>query len=621
MCGIVGHISSHPGTTDQKAVAHGMQQMSHRGPDGEGLLNLPYVSLGHRRLSILDIVGSPQPWSSTCGRYHMVFNGEIYNYLELREELQRAGYQFRSRGDTEVLLTLYQRYGSECLGKLNGMFAFAIWDSETRSLFIARDRVGKKPLYYAHKNDELVFASELAGLSGFSFLSNEVNLYAISDFFAHGFIGENRSIFKEIHKLPPAHYLIWREGKLNIQRYWQMPLPVHETRTEMDLCEELRHLLDDAVRIRLRSDVPLGAFLSGGLDSSIIVATIRRLGYELSTYSIGFEQGSYDESQQAASISAQLDTRHHLKRVDILVDEAVEHCLKAFGEPFADPSAIPTWYLCKYASTEVTVALSGDGADELFAGYRRYAAMQMLQHYLKLPAWLREGLVGKLVDLLSEPDTYFAASPVKKLKLFYALLRRHDLSPADPLAQTFNYTERQRLLADIIQPPHQFDFISTYDLHGQDRVTQMLMADQHTYLPEDILTKVDRMSMRHGLEVRSPFLDYRVIEFSDKLPLHYKLGNGTQKYPLRKCYADAVPKEVLTRTKHGFSVPLANWFRNSLRDAFQNLVFDMDMNTGLNRTEVMKLWQAHQTGRSDHGFKLWSIFVYSYWWKNRFGNI
>lgn len=618
MCGIVGHVSTIAELVTPMAVAQAARQIAHRGPDGEGLVNLPFASLGHRRLSILDLSGSQQPWASDCGRYHMVFNGEIYNYLELKKELLKDGYRFKSQGDTEVLMAIYQRDGVKCLDRLNGMFAFAIWDTQLHSLFIARDRIGKKPLYYAQAKDQFVFASELSALLSFSFISREINQHAVNDFFAHQFIGEERSILNEVNKLRPAHYLTWQSGKINIHRYWHLPFPEESMRNDVTVCEEFVHLLNDAITIRLRSDVPLGAFLSGGLDSTIIAASIRRLGFELSTYTIGFVQGSFDESRKASIVSEQLGTKHHLKMLDIPVGEIVERCLSSFSEPFADPSAIPTWYLCQYASSEVKVALSGDGVDELFAGYRRYMAMQIVQRISKkIPSWLQEVLISPLVACLPDSDKYYAASVVKKAKLFYDLLRRHNISPGDPLAQTFNYEERQRLMSHNLQSEGKFDFVSEYGLQNEDTVTQMLMADQQIYLPEDILTKVDRMSMQHGLEVRSPFLDYRIVEFAARLPLKYKLNNGKQKALIRRCFADAVPKEVLSRAKHGFSVPLATWFKGALRQEFECLVFERDFDIGLNRKEIMNLWQQHQSGRQDNGFKLWSIFVYYLWWKNQ----
>lgn len=618
MCGIVGHVSTVAESIDPMVVAQATRKLAHRGPDGEGVLNLPFVSLGHRRLSILDIYGSHQPWTSECGRFHMVFNGEIYNYLELKNELVNDGYRFRSQGDTEVLMAIYQRDGVTCLDRLNGMFAFAIWDTKQQSLFIARDRVGKKPLYYAQVKEQFVFASELSALLSFSFISQEINPQSVSDFFAHQFVGEHRTIFQKVNKLPPAHYLIWQDEKVEILRYWHLPFPEGSAQNDATLCEEFKHLLDDAVAIRLRSDVPLGAFLSGGLDSSIVASCIRRLGFELSTFTIGFSQGSFDESRQANFISEQLGTKHHLRMLDIPVAEIVEHCLASFNEPFADPSAIPTWYLCQFASSEVKVALSGDGVDEIFAGYRRYMAMQMVQYFKRVPLWFQQGIIWPMVNLLPESDKYFATSAIKKIKLFCELLRRHNMSPKDPLAQTFNFEERLRLLSSSPQTEHSFEYISAYGLHQEDPVTQMLMIDQQIYLPENILTKVDRMSMRHGLEVRSPFLDYRIIEFVARLPLKYKLDGGKQKVLLRKCFADGVPKAVLDRPKHGFAVPLATWFKGALREKFHHLIFDLDMETGLNRKEIMRLWQEHQSGCRDHGFKLWSIFVYSLWWKNQF---
>ncbi len=617
MCGIIGHVVSPGQIVDSKAVEQGSQVLQHRGPDQNGLLNLPQACLAHRRLSIIDLESSSQPWSSPCGRYHIVFNGEIYNFQELRQELTKEGFSFRTNGDTEVLLNMYIARGKHCVDKLNGMFAFAVWDSRQRCLFMARDRIGKKPLYYAEADGQLAFASELGSLGCFGFIDKSINTSAINDFFAHQFIGEERTIYTRIHKLLPAHCLTWKDGKITISQYWHVPHPAETDRVEADLHEELRSLITDAIGIRLRSDVPLGAFLSGGLDSTLIAANIRQQGYPLSTYTIGFEDQSFDESSNAKRVAEALKTNHFMQRINISNADVINRCLDAFNEPFADPSAIPTWYLCKYASRYVTVALSGDGVDELFAGYRRYYARQLAMYFGFCPVWFKNHVIGSCIQALPESSTYYSNSVVKKIKLFYALMRRMDESPGDPLAQTFTHTERQQLFQGTEVNIEDFNYLSKFKLGQVDPVSAMMMADQQTYLPEDILTKVDRMSMQHGLEVRSPFLDYRIIDFIGQLPLRFKIKQGKQKYLLRKCYAGSIPDFVLKRQKHGFAVPLADWFRGPLYEPFEQLVLDSGNNNFLNRTEVMRLWREHLSGRIDHGFKLWSIYVFCRWHYNQ----
>jgi asparagine synthase (glutamine-hydrolysing) len=617
MCGIVGHVVPPGARPNVEAVRVATEALRHRGPDGDGIVEYSRVCFGHRRLGVIDPVASLQPWRSDDGRYVMVFNGEIYNYLELRRDLEGAGCRFRSHGDTEVLLNMYLRDGSACLDKLNGMFAFAVWDDREQRLFLARDRIGKKPLYYALTDSGLAFASELSALRAFPGIDWSLDLNAVHDFFAYQYIGGEQTVHRGVHKLLPGHCLQYQDGRLTTECYWQLPRVTEPGRSMRALEDELLALLEDAVRIRLRSDVPLGAFLSGGLDSALVVGLMRRLGVEVESFTVGFTEQSYDERAEAAQTARYYGTRAHEQVVDLGVSEMLERWLGSFGEPFADPSAIPTWHLCRHARQFVTVALSGDGGDELFGGYRRYQAAQLLGVYRAIPPVLREGAVRLLLTAFPEEDRYYGASRGRKLREFLRMAQRLDEAPNDLAPQTFMFSERKRLFADGAIEPRAADHVAAYGLHEMDLVSRMMHVDVKTSLPEDILTKVDRMSMAHSLEVRCPLLDYRVVEFASRLPRRYKLRRSMQKFLLQRVARGVVPDFVLARRKHGFAVPLGRWFRNELRLAFESAVLDSATPTFLRRTEIERLWREHQEHRAEHGFKLWSLFVFHRWLKTK----
>ena len=613
MCGIAGHVTN-GALADQVGVRGAMLRLAHRGPDGEGIHALRRACLGHRRLSIIDLVESTQPMVSADGRHTLVFNGEIYNYLELRDELLARGAVFRTHGDTEVLLHMYLHFGEDCLSRLNGMFAFAIWDNQTQTLFAVRDRVGKKPFYYAQNREGLAFASELPAMMAFGWVDRTLNPVAVNRFFAHQYVGGAETTYRGIRQLPAGCCLIYREGEATIRRYWSPPQPESEVRPESALREELQFLLDDAVRLRLRSDVPLGAFLSGGLDSSIIVSSMRRQGGEVHTFCVGFGESSFDETEHAREAAQFFGTSHHASVIDWDLQQSVRSALAHFGEPYADPSAVPTWHLCQYTRSKVTVAVSGDGADELFGGYRRYYARQQLARWLAIPGWARQHVIAPLVRRLPESDRYYAASMVKKLKLFIRLADQLERSPGAVAPQTYSLPERMRLFNAEAVAVKDDDFVTEFKLQSCDPVTQMILTDVRTYLTDDILVKVDRMSMAHGLEARSPFLDYRLVEFACRLPVEWKLRDGQQKYLLRSAFRDRLPPTPLARPKHGFAVPLGAWFRGPLKSLFDEVVLAPTTPDALNRREIESIWLKHQSGQVDNGFKLWSLLAFHYWY-------
>jgi asparagine synthase (glutamine-hydrolysing) len=615
MCGIVGQVVNRGLRPDIGAVRAASEALKHRGPDGDGLVEYDRACFGHRRLGVLDPGASTQPWLSNDRRHALVFNGEIYNYLELRRELESAGCCFRTRGDTEVLLAMFVQHGANCLARLNGMFAFAVWDDYEGRLFLARDRIGKKPLYYAVASTGVAFASELSALRVFPGIDWSLDLESAHDFFAYQFIGGEKTIYRGVRKLLPGNCLEYHDGQLTVRRYWKPPVVIEPNRSLASLEDELLGLLEDAVRLRLRSDVPLGVFLSGGLDSALIAGLMRRLGVEIESFTVGFTDESFDERAEAAQTAYHYGTRHREQVVDLRVSEIPDSWLTPFGEPFADPSAIPTWYLSRHARGSVTVALSGDGGDELFGGYRRYQAAQLLRIYEAIPAGLRRQAERWLLSAFPDDSRYYGSSRGRQLREFLRLAERLNEAPNDLLPQTFSLGERRRLFVDELVECRAADHVADHDLGGLDRVSRMMQADVRLSLPEDILTKVDRMSMAHSLEVRSPLLDYRVVEFACSLPLRFKLRHGIQKYLLQRVSRTVVPDFVRSRRKHGFAVPLGRWFRGELRRAFESTVLGEATPSFLRRAEIERLWSEHQAQAAENGFKLWSLYVFHLWYR------
>lgn len=620
MCGIAGHVTLPELRPLTECVRAATRRLSHRGPDGEGFVELPQICLGHRRLSVIDLAGSQQPWASYDDRYALVFNGEIYNYVELRKDLESRGIAFRSNGDTEVLMESYRHWGAHCLSRLNGMFAFAVWDREERQLFLARDRLGKKPLYYSALPENLggglAFASELSALTAFPGVSDTISSQAVSDYFAYQYVPFDRTIFSRAQKLPPAYCMHWVAGQITLERYWRPPypqIPSCENENLEALQEELCTLVDDATRIRLRSDVPLGAFLSGGVDSAIVVSSMRQHCNDLHTYTIGFEDSTFDEREAARASATHFRTLHHEQMFHLDPEKLLPRLLQRFGEPFADIASLPTWHLCQEARKTLTVALSGDGGDELFGGYRRYLAGRWADSYLLWPSRLRHALEA-LVSWLPESDAYFGKSRLKQLKLFLEMSRRHAANPKNCLPQTFSLDERLALLRPEMVPAMDNDVVSRYGLEKLGQVERMMLADLESYLSEDILTKVDRVSMDHSLEVRSPLLDYRVVEFAARLPTKYKIRRTSQKWILKQAFASRLPPHVLSGSKQGFAVPAGVLLRTNMRQSFENHLFNSDgVYAFIKPNEVERLWKEHQSGRRDHGLKLWTILTFAHW--------
>ena len=620
MCGIAGLIRNcapHAGMDILKRMG---EVIRHRGPDAGGEYLDDWVGLVHRRLSIIDLSSNGnQPMFTANGRYVIVFNGEIYNFLELRGELERKGYSFRSRTDTEVILASYVAEGVECLKKFNGMFAFAIWDKHEKVLFMARDRIGKKPLYYYHGgSDRLAFASEIKSILEIPGIPHEVDPTAISDYLKYLYIPAPKTIFKGIYKLPPGHFMVARVGyEPQIKEYWDVDFSRRVSCTQEEAAEELLDLIGKSTTSRMIADVPLGAFLSGGIDSSAIVALMARSspGGRVKTCSIGFRDKEHDETPYAKEIARLFDTEHteYFVREDLA--KTVTLLPKYFDEPFADSSAVPTYHVSRLARQDVKVALAGDGGDENFGGYEKYAID------------LRQEQVRRIVPrpLLQAVNGFVGARGGTMMRKARSLTRAALDDPGRAYYRTNTFIEdedlRRLLSSEILVESGGYDpadhTLRFWDkVQGADPLTRMLYTDLKTYLPGDILVKVDRMSMAHSLEVRAPFLDYRVIEYAASLPSEWKIKKGNQKYILKKAFSKCLPQSILQRRKHGFTVPLENWFREELRLLTEECLFRSTfMERYFSIPRMRQIWEEHQRGQVQHGTLLWSLLSFALWHK------
>ena len=620
MCGIAGifHLST-PKPVDPARIERMCAAMAHRGPDGQGVWTAPGVGLGHLRLSIIDLAGSPQPMASSDGRAMLVFNGEIYNYRELREELRGHGATFQTDGDSEVILAAWQRWGPDCLPRLHGMFAFAIYDLSDRTLFLARDRLGVKPLFYAPLSDgSLAFASELKGLIAHPLLRREIDPLAVEDYLAWGYVPDHRSILAGVHKLPAGHSLLLRhDAPLAAPRqWWDVSFAERHKGRAADLEAELLHLLRQAVTSRMVSDVPLGAFLSGGVDSSAVVALMAEASSNpVKTCTIGFDVAALDETSYASAVANRFGTDHRARQVSPDDFDHVDTLAAMFDEPFADASALPSWRVCQLARETVTVALSGDGADEAFAGYRRHK-FQHSEDRLRglLPQGLRGPLFGGLGAIYPKAD--WAPRPLRAKATLQSLsassetgyARAVGVTPPELRAQLYS-PEFLRLRGDYrAEQPWEDLMRSAPARSGLDRAQY---ADLKFWLPGDILTKVDRTSMAVSLEAREPLLDHRLIECAAGLPEGLRLKRGQGKWLLKKTMQRYLPNEILFRQKQGFVTPISQWFRGPLAESARGIA----ASSALARTgwfeprRLGALAEEHIAGRSDHGRLLWQLLM------------
>ncbi|EAQ30317.1 amidotransferase class-II [Erythrobacter sp. NAP1] len=620
MCGIAGIFHAEtPKPVDPRRIERMCDAMAHRGPDGAGVWTEQGVGLGHRRLSIIDLEGSPQPMLSADGRAVIAFNGEIYNFRELRRELESQGAKFRTSGDTEVILAAWQRWGVDCLEKLHGMFAFALYDLDKRQLFLARDRFGVKPLFMTRLADGgLAFSSELKGLLAHPQMRRRVNPQAVDAYLTWGYVPDTHSILSGVEKLQAGHFLLLEQGRpIPAQRrWWDISFADRAKGSEADLSAELVHLMREAVQSRMVSDVPLGAFLSGGVDSSSVVALMSEASAEpVRTCSIGFDVAALDETNYASRIAQRFSTDHDSRIVASDDFEAVDQISAMFDEPFADASALPTWRVCQLAREKVTVALSGDGADEAFAGYRR----QVFHHNEEkvrslLPAGLRQPLFGALGRFWPKAD--WAPRPLRAKATLLALAesgesgyaRALSVATHDQRASLYD-PEFTRKLSGFRAEDELISLMKSAPARsGLDRAQY---ADLTFWLPGDILTKVDRTSMAVSLEAREPLLDHRLVEFAARLPEGMRVKGTTGKHLLKKCMERYLPNDILYRPKQGLVTPIAQWLREPLNSETRMIASSSTL-SGLGwfkPNEIRRLADDHISGRSDHSRVLWQLLM------------
>ncbi len=639
MCGICGAAWTEPGRVlpggDLEAM---VERLVHRGPDDSGTYRDGHAALGFRRLSIVDLPGGHQPLSNEDGTIWTVFNGEIYNFPALRRRLEARGHVLRSSGDTEVLVHLYEDEGTGMFAHLRGMFALAIWDAPRRKLILARDRLGQKPLVYRTDSNRISFASELKALLVLpaADLPRRLDPIALDQYLTYGYTPQPRTILEGVRKLPPAHFGVWHEGRLTLERYWNPDWEAEVDRPPDEDAERLRSTLSEAVAEQMVADVPLGAFLSGGVDSSIVVGLMQKVSSRpVETFSIGFDDPAFDESRYAALVAQRLGTHHHPFVVAPRAWETVPDLARQFDEPFADSSALPTWHVARETRAHVTVALTGDAGDELFGGYDRYRALALANLLDRLPAGARGFLGGPFARSL--PASSRAKTRMRRLRRWLEGLadrpeRRYFrwLTVFDEPGRTSLYSDPflDRLAKAGASVPDEADPAGILEralaiAPRRDPVTRATFADLLTYLPGDLLVKVDLASMAHGLECRSPFLDHRVVELALAMPLRRKLRPrpGRSKIVLKQAFADLLPPAIAARPKMGFGVPIDRWFRNELLGELRSVLLDpAALARGIFRPEAVRiLIDEHADGRRDHAYRLWALLMLELWFRNHGG--
>ena len=619
MCGITGRFNydaRHP--VDRDVLVGMTDAVAHRGPDAAGYFHAPGIGLGHRRLSIIDLSTGDQPLANEDGTVQVVFNGEIYNFADVRAELVSRGHRFRTGSDTEIIVHGYEEWGDCCVDRFRGMFAFAVWDAPARRLLLARDRLGVKPLYYAELPGRgIVFGSEIKSLLVDSDVPRDWRADAIDAYLTLLYVPAPDTIYRAVHKLPPGHVLVAERGAIRVSRYWDLQFTGDgETAREAEYLEQLDSLLAEAVGLRLVSDVPLGAFLSGGIDSSTVVAYMKEAsGAPPVTIAVGFDDAAYDEVRHAEAVARHLGCEFHALTASPRVDDLLPKLAWHFDEPFADSSAVPTYYVSKAARELVTVALSGDGGDELWAGYARHRVEHLEQRVRgslgaasRMAGWLGQALplsvkgARSLRHLASAPDQAYALKhgyghfePGAKSRL-YSRDFAHAVGQADPFA-TFRAAYR--------------------DCTSPDPMDRAMYVDARTYMIDDVLTKVDRMSMAVSLEAREPLLDHKLLEFAARVPASLKLRNGQSKYLLRRVLERRVPREIIDRPKRGFAAPIGQWLRGPLAGLTSDLLLDGRLrDRGIFDTrEVARLWDEHRTGRAEHPHRLWQLVMLELWFR------
>jgi asparagine synthase (glutamine-hydrolysing) len=618
VCGICGTVNFNgmaplESSTLQKMCA----AIKHRGPDDEGTFIRPTVGLGMRRLSIIDLSGGHQPIFNESGTICIVFNGEIYNYLELRHLLEKLGHHFCTQCDTEVIVHAYEQWGKECPNKLRGMFAFAIWDAGKEELFIARDRLGQKPLYYHLDGNRFVFASEIKAILQYATVPRRINFQALDAFLTLGYVPAPDTMFDGISKLPAGHSLSLGQGHCQIEEYWDLAFRDEQPKSLVEYREQLQHLLEESVRIRLMSDVPLGAFLSGGIDSSIIVALMSRMmNQPVDTFSVGFEEEEHNELPFARIAARQFTTNHHEIPVNLCSPDLIEKLVWHLDEPIADPAAVPTYLVSELARRDVTVVLTGEGGDELFAGYDYYKTDRWARRYQVVPGLGRRALpaLARGINALlgrqryhERTIWYWSLPPGAQMAAWVAIFT--DAEKDKLYSRSFRQCLGRRETAEAFA--HFYDKCNT-----QDNLHRQLYIDSKVWLPDDLLMKVDKMSMATSLEARTPFLDHHLLEFVATMPPHFKLNHSTSKFILKEIAEEILPPEIIHRPKHTFDVPIGKWLKGSLRDLTLDLVtrgivpdeelFDQGYILG-------EMWQGLEENKPGYARQFWSLINLGLW--------
>lgn len=623
MCGIVGIINNGERVANREILEKMNRAIVHRGPDDDGFYFNENVGLGMRRLAIIDIAHGKQPIHNADKTKWIVFNGEIYNYQELRADLEKRGHKLYTNSDTEAIVRLYDEYGVDCVKYLRGMFAFAIWDEREKELFIARDRVGKKPLLYSHQpNGDLIFGSEFQALLQHPDISREVDAEAIDAYLSYLCVPAPLTAFKQIRKLEPGHWLKWKDGVIETRRYWQPDFSRKIKISEQEAIEETTRILRESTKLRMISEVPLGAFLSGGVDSSIVVALMAQESSQpVKTFSIGFEEQDFSELKYARRVANHVGAEYNEFIVRPNALDVLPTLVEHYGEPYADSSAIPTYYVAKETRQHVTVALNGDGGDESFAGYERYVAMGLAEAYNRIPSALRKVFIEAPVGVV--PTSELKKSRARDAKRFLAAARLPRNERYFRWMSTFDREAKQALYTDDfaarLANVDAGDFLGDWfsNANGSGSLDAALLVDQMTYLPNDLLVKVDIATMANSLEGRSPFLDHKVIEFAASLPASLKMGRFETKSLLKKVAARLVPKEVIYRKKMGFGVPIGKWLRGEMKDFVREVLLSQkSLNRGIVKPQMLQKYVSeHIKSERDHAFRIWTLLMLELWFQ------
>lgn len=623
MCGITGFINANGASADRSILERMNAAIIHRGPDEDGFYIKDNVGLAMRRLAIIDLAGGQQPIYNEDRTKSIVYNGEIYNFQELRDDLERRGHKFYTHSDTETIIHLYDEFGEKCLDRLRGMFAFAIWDETEKSLFIARDRVGKKPLLYSHRpNGDLIFGSEFTAVLEHPSIGRDVDHLAIDGYLSYLCVPAPMTAYKEIRKLEPGHLLKWKNGRIETRRYWQPNFSKKIKISEEEAIEETTRLLRESTKLRLISEVPLGAFLSGGVDSSTVVALMaQESSTPVKTFSIGFEEQDFSELKYARRVAEYVGAEYHEFIVRPNALEVLPTLVEHYGEPYADSSAIPTYYVSRETRKHVTVALNGDGGDESFAGYERHAAMRLAETYHRIPKFVRKSIVEAPVNLI--PTSEIKRSRARDVKRF---LKAADLPRTERYFRWMSTFDREAKLSlytpefeAAIQNSNPSTIMDGWfaNANGSGILDATLLNDLMTYLPNDLLVKVDIASMANSLEARSPFLDHKVIEFAASLPETVKMRRFETKSLLKKVAGRLVPREVVYRRKMGFGVPIGKWFRGEMKSFVSDILLsERAMNRGIIRSDALRRYVTeHVSGERDHQYQLWTLLMLELWFQ------